>query len=982
MPSLYQIIIRSTHTCCRLVSSTHRLFLTTVLLGAGMVSSNSLAGENYTLFESDQVRPLALSNDGKTLFAVNTPDNRLEAFKIKKDGLKPIGSVLVGIEPVALAVASDNEVWVVNHVSDSVSIVDISNLQKMQVTRTLLVGDEPRDIVFAGKINRRAFITTAHRGQNSSVPLTDFTTPGIGRADVWIFDAMQTGNTLGGKPLSVLNLFTDTPRALTVSPDGNHVYVAGFKTGNQTTSILEMIITPKGGVPGADHLVDMNGDGIPEPHIADASGVLQPLTSLIVKYNGTNWVDETGKIWDQEVNFNLPDKDIFVIDANATPPTVLSGTAGYRTGVGTVLFNMAVNPRNNKIYVSNTEARNHVRFEGHGGLGSTVRGNFVESRITVIDAHKVEPRHLNKHIDYSKCCADNLQEKAAALTQPMEMAVSRDGKTLYVAAFGSNKVGILDTAKLEDNSFVPSAKDQLTVSGGGPSGLVLDEANQRLYVLTRYDDGISVIDIGTRKEIAHVSMHNPEPAHIRTGRPFHYDANLTSSHGDSSCALCHVFGDMDNLAWDLGNPDGSPAPNFAPLAIDHKDFGLPAEISTFMNMKGPMTTQSMRGMANHGAMHWRGDRTGADGVTESMQPDSGVYDEQAAFKAFNPAFEGLIGRSAQLTEQQMQTYTNFALELTYPPNPIRRLDNSLTAAQQAGHDFFMDESKIVDSVHHCNGCHVLDRTANAGKTSKPGFFGTDGKNTFAFQTQFFKVPHLRNLYQKVGMFGMPNNNNFLAEDPFSGLDPDNMTQEQIMQHLFFGNPNVQQGDQIRGFGMFHDGSVDTIFRFHNIVGFLPRPAKTVTPLDPGNPANLPISPQGMQLRRELEQYLLVFDSNLFPIVGQQITLGATNDAALSKAINDRIDLLLQRAGLGECDLIASHKARSYLYIGNNQFKSDLSSEAPIHDRILRSKARNDNVTYTCTPPGNGLRLALDRDMDGVYNQDELAIGTDPADPSN
>ena len=479
-------------------------------------------------------------------------------------------------------------------------------------------------------------------------------------------------------------------------------------------------------------------------------------------------------------------------------------------------------------------------------------------------------------------------------------------------------------------------------------------------------------------------MHNPEPEHIRSGRQYHYDANLTSSHGDSSCALCHVFGDMDQLAWDLGNPDGSPMGNFAPLAINHEDFGLPAPISTFMNMKGPMTTQSMKGMANHGAMHWRGDRTGADGVTESVQPDSGVYDEVAAFTAFNPAFEGLIGRDSQLSPQAMQEFTNFALELSYPPNPIRNLDNSLTAEQQAGHDFFFNEEKVVDTVHHCNGCHVVDRYANEGLTNKPGFFGTDGKNTFAFQAQFFKVPQLRNLYQKVGMFGMVNNRNFLADDPFTGLSPD-MTFPQMFFQMFFANPNAFMGEQIRGFGMFHDGSVDTIFRFHNIIGFLPRdasdPDQQAAPLDPGNPANLPVSPDGLDIRRNLEQYLLVFDTNLFPIVGQQITLTEAN----GEVVGPRIDLLVQRAALGECDLVASQKSHSYLFnSAMNKFVSDRSSEAPITDSKLRTKAakKDGEITYTCTPPGNGVRLALDRDMDGVYNRDEKATGTDPADPAS
>ena len=45
------------------------------------------------------------------------------------------------------------------------SIVDLSGPQP-RVTRTLLVGDEPRDIVFAGPSGNLAFITTAHRGSD------------------------------------------------------------------------------------------------------------------------------------------------------------------------------------------------------------------------------------------------------------------------------------------------------------------------------------------------------------------------------------------------------------------------------------------------------------------------------------------------------------------------------------------------------------------------------------------------------------------------------------------------------------------------------------------------------------------------------------------------------------------------------------------------------------------------------------------------
>src|ERR1041385_3226519 len=204
-------------------------------------AATTSTSSSFALFESGQVRPLALSQNKQHLFAVNTPDNRLEVFRFHGDGLRHVASIPVGLEPVAVAVRNDHEVWVVNHLSDSVSVVELGDdARSGHVARTLLVGDEPRDIVFAGPGRRRAFITTAHRGQNSpSDP--QVATPGVGRADVWVFDANQLGDNLGGDP-TIITLFTDTPRALAVTPDGKRVYAAGFHTGNQTATAGESSI--------------------------------------------------------------------------------------------------------------------------------------------------------------------------------------------------------------------------------------------------------------------------------------------------------------------------------------------------------------------------------------------------------------------------------------------------------------------------------------------------------------------------------------------------------------------------------------------------------------------------------------------------------------------------------------------------------------------------------------------------------------------
>jgi DNA-binding beta-propeller fold protein YncE len=943
---------------------------------AASTPAKPVSSDTFVEFESGQVRPLALSSDGRLLYAVNTPDNRVEIFRTSGHRLQPLASVPVGLEPVALAERRPGELWVVNHLSDSVSIVDVSSPDQPQVVRTLLVGDEPRDILFAGPHRSRAFVTTAHRGQNTGRD-PQLTTPGVGRADVWVFDANHLGTSLAGTPLNVITLFADTPRALAVSGDGRTVYAAAFHSGNQTTSLDERIVTPNGGLP---------------PPYTNAQGVQQPATALIVKHKidptdgQLHWLDNVGRRWDDHVKLSLPDKDVFAIDATANPP--VPKPAGVFTGVGTVLFNMAVNPVSGKVYVTNTDARNDVRFEGHNNYGPTkgapagsVRGHTAENRITVIDpaAGTVTPRHLNKHIDYTQ--EGTPAEVAKSLAFPTDLAITPDGSTLFVAALGSSKVGVYATQELETDTFVPSEANQIAVTGGGPTGLALDARDGLLYVLTRFDNAISVVDARRKQEIGHVAMFNPEPASVVQGRPFLYDAALTSGHGDTACASCHIFGDFDSLAWDLGDPDDFVTPIPGPFVFDLSLISSIVGNGPFYQfaLKGPMTTQSLRGMANHGPMHWRGDRTGGTDasrlvVLDSAQPDTGTFDEQAAFKKFNVAFGGLLGRAEPLTDDQMQAFTDFILQVTYPPNPIRNLDNSLTADQQAGRDFFFSQTPdgaelVSDTFHNCNGCHVLDPKGNAEfGVAKPGFFGSDGRYSFEQETQFLKVPHLRNLYQKVGMFGMDT-----TFDPATGGFPFAFLPPPYNDESF-------QGDQVRGFGFLHDGSVDTVFRFHSSTVFAQRDASSGFP----NPGGFPVASAtddpatqqqkvlaNIQQRRQVEAFMLAFDSNLAPIVGQQATLasGAGDD------VQARIDLFEARAAAGECDLVVHGQvhgtAVGFLYDpAHGRFIPDRAKQPPVADAELRALACDAALTFTAVPAGSGRRIGIDRDLDGVLDGDE------------
>jgi DNA-binding beta-propeller fold protein YncE len=944
-----------------------------------MASTAAHAGTPFTAFESGQVRPLAMSPDGSRLIALNTPDNRVEIFGVRNKDLAFQYSVQVGLEPVAVAARTDTEIWVVNHLSDSISIVDLSVANTPRVMRTLLVGDEPRDIVFAGPGRSRAFITTAHRGQNSPID-PQINTPGIGRADVWVFDANNLGNTLGGTPIAIVQLFSDTPRSLAVTPDGNTVYAAGFLSGNQTSIVGELQYP--------DFLRVLPFDNI--------SQINQPKVGIMVKYINGHWTDTTGNYWDWYFMFRLPDKDVFAIDATANPPVQKAGGPGFFAHVGTVLYNMAVNPVSGKVYVSNTDARNDHRFEGAGVYAAqfgfdTVRGHNSENRITVIDpgSGSVTPRHLNKHIDYSTCCAAvPNDENAKSLAIPTGMAVSSDGRTLYVAALGSNKIGVYDTSALENDTFVPSTANQVVLSGrnpqtgaltgGGPTGLVLDEAHGALFALARFDNSIRIVDTALRQEVKSVVMYNPEPAVVTKGRPFLYDAAHTSSHGDQACATCHVFGDFDGLTWDLGDPDGQPFANNNPRVNAAQPFGINPN-PVFAPMKGPMNTQSLRGLSNHGPMHWRGDRTGASDpgsgtVEPSAQPDSGAFNEHLNFFKFNKAFVGLIGRSAQLPDSEMNAFADFILQVTYPPNPNRNLDNSLTATQQEGHDRFFSTVEFNGdgtSGNACQSCHRLDPNGNAEfNVQFPGFFGTDGRMVKVPFPQEFKVPHFRNLYQKVGCFGNVN-------QPIPIFGPGGP-----LIPIFDQIPGQDGflGDQIRGFGYSRAGDIDSALRFISNFAFDTRsPFGPLQPPLSNNPQGFPsnfdgsTNDEGLRQKKTVIDFLMAFDTNLKPIVGQQITLSQ----ATASAVGGRIALLIARADAGDCDLVAKAFVdgtnRGYFYLGSNTFMTDRAKQPSISAASLQAlgtSSVDNTVTYTCVPPGSGMRIGVDRDLDGILDADD------------
>lgn len=922
-------------------------------------------GTTYTLFESGPTRPLALSADGKTLAAVNTPDNRVELFAIGAEGrLIPRGSVPVGYEPVALAFRGPDELWVVNHVSDSVSVVALDRQALLfggrpvgHVVRTLLVGDEPYDIVFAGPNRRRAFISSARRGQNVTRAVLGelgvdpaLTTPGLGRAIVWVFDTDGDPASMGGVPLTRIELFTDSPRALAVSPDGSRVYAAGFRTGNRTASVAAQVRRWTG-----------------YQHSVSIAGHVQEAMSHIVRSVNGRWVDFLGYDYTDNINFELPDEDVFTIDASAPIPRQID--APWR-GVGTILYAMTTHPITGELYVAHTDARNFA------GRETEVRCDFARNRLSILSSRgRVWPRELNTHLDFSNPCDVALGARDLSLALPSGVAFAPDGATLYVTAMGSDAVAFIDTATLIAGEHRPRRADIVRLTGGGPIGVVRHPTQGAIYVATRFDDGISVVSTSHRREIQHVTMHSPEPIEVTRGRRFLYDARATSANGTGACATCHVFGHVDALGWDLGNVHAEVLPTLVEVSIPASARG-PSPFFDLMNtiyehqqLKGAMVTQSLRGLDNHGPMHWRGDRYDRRLLDPALrwptvQPDLGLFDERAAFDSFNDTFDTLHGVPGGIDEADMRAFTEYAMRLTYPPNAIRNLDDSLTPAQQRGRDLYFDAERPADAIGTCNSCHVLDPEGNAQHgVARPGFYGTDGRMAFDALPQMFKVPHLRNLYDKVGMFGT-SRMAFLQEDS-----------------LFVdaaGNPIeafADLGAQVRGFGFVHDGTLDGVRRYLTAVPFAHGPTK-----DDERPfvGDVPFVGVHEDDRSDLEAFVHAYPGNLAPVVGQQITL----DDATLEAGAQRLLMFVDQHAAARCDLVAHRRldgeSVGYLYLGGGRVLDDRGRE----DALLYLLGDLDisPLTLTCAAPGDGYRLGIDRDGDGILDGDERDRGTDAADP--
>lgn len=888
--------------------------------------------QSFTNWETPHVSPIQLSDSGERLFVCNTADGRLEVFDVT--GATPVAlfDVPVGIDPVSVRQRTANEVWVVNSISDSVSVVDLS---LRMVVQTIDTDDEPADVVFAGT-PERAFVSC-------SQPNT-----------VLVFDPADPGT-----PVARVQVNGEEPRAMQRSADGSKVYVAIFESGNGSTILgggldnsipfLFNVVSDSTGPYGGQNPPPNNGTSF-EPAMT-AGNPTPPPVGLIVKTDTQGrWFDDNGGNWTELVSgpqaqrsnrptgWDVVDHDVAIID---TQTLGLS----YAERLMNINMALAVHPVSGAVTVVGTDATNEIRFEPN------LNGVFLRVQMATVPAGAGPSvvRDMNPHLDYQERSVPQ-STRDLSIGDPRGIAWTSDGARAYVTGMGSNNVAVFDEAGARVGTPIEV--------GEGPTGIVIDDASNRAFTVNKFDGSVSTIDLVNGTELARTAFYDPSTEAIKIGRRHLYDTHGTSGLGHVSCASCHVDSRNDRLAWDLGDPSGL-------LKSDDDQnlgMGIPGLTSGFEDwhpMKGPMTTQTLQDIIGHEPLHWRGDK---DNLGE-----------------FSPAFTALQADDAEPSTSEMQEFKEFLRSIYYPPNPFRNFDNSLPTnlplpGQFSSGRFSPAGTQLpngnaaaaltqylppvtLDGPFACVTCHTLPTGMGPdfelqGSQYVPFPEGSDGEKHHGLVTvdgstnRNIKISQLRNLYEKVGM-------------------------------------DFTRGTSRNGFGFLHDGSVPSLAQFLSSNAFEFQSDGRLADM-----IAFMLAFSGSDLPNGATNNILfppgTASQDTHAGVGTQVTI--TDFANAPQSVTDQVSAMLAQADLFRVGLVARGSfgglTRGASYLGSGSFQSDRAAESLDFAGLTALASAQEPLTLTVVPSGSETRLGIDRDLDGRLDRDELDAGSNPADPGS
>jgi hypothetical protein len=232
----------------------------------------------------------------------------------------------------------------------------------------------------------------------------------------------------------------------------------------------------------------------------------------------------------------------------------------------------------------------------------------------------------------------------------------------------------------------------------------------------------------------------------------------------------------------------------------------------------------------------------------------------------------------------------------------------------AGRNTYLNEFYTTGLA--CNTCHAANPGPGTNKSITPA--------VALQESQSFKVPQLRNMYQKISFNDAPG------------------------------------AISLDGFGFTHDGVDPSLFRF------LSRPVFVNFRND-------------ITRKNNLSAFLVCFDPGIAPAVGYTRTISGLNlnDAGA----NADWTLLQAQSAAGNIELIVKGtidgKRHGLVYQpGTNNYKTDKTGLGPFTQLQLKAKIQaGDTLSISGVPPGSGVRMGIDRDLNGELDGDGPPFST-------
>jgi YVTN family beta-propeller protein len=459
------------------MQSTSRTILAALLATAASVAAPGLG--SAATYRSPLA--IAVAPDGRTLYVSDHTAGCIAV--IDTAAFKLVGEILVPGEPRGLALSGDGRtLYVAQRKANAVTVLDA---EKRAVTGQIPVGAWPVAVALAEKTRR---LYTANRGDHS-VSIVDLAS----RREL--------------KRVGVVR----EPDAVAVTPDESRVVVANMLpsgAGTDPTLAAEVTVLDAAAMEKRASIKLPPGSTVVAGVTASPDGRWAYVIHTLGRFNLPITQLERG--WVHTYAISIVDLRANKIFATLLLDDLTGGSADPWAVVGS--------PDGRRLWVS------------HAGT----------HEVTFIDIAKVH-----------RLLEGNVPEDLAKLKDGM-----RDN--IWVQIRQDRKL----IAKLANDLtalYIAGAIRRAPTGGIGPRGLALSPDGKRLFVANYFSGTVGVLDADEGKLLATIPL-GPQPAAdaARRGEIYFHDAMRCFQHWHS-CATCHPDGRVDALPWDfmrdgIGNP--------------------------------------------------------------------------------------------------------------------------------------------------------------------------------------------------------------------------------------------------------------------------------------------------------------------------------------------------------------------------------------------------------------------------------------------